>query len=76
MKVYREIQLSQFEAYGDSAVYTLDTILNNGKENEFDEFIDTQFPYGLSEVDLNDLLRDESDMIFKNLGIKPEEEEE
>lgn len=57
------------------AVDTLNTILNEGKENDLMEFLDIVYPDGVDEIELNDFLAFEDDYIFNELGINLEEEE-
>lgn len=58
------------------AVDTLDIISNEGKENDFMEFLDIVYPDGVDENELNDFLVFEDDYIFNELGINLEEGEE
>lgn len=76
MKTYNEnVSISNFDAWS-GAKDTKETILNAGKEKEFDNLIEELYPDGLSETTLNDLLWFESDWIFEMLGIEEETEEE
>ena len=51
------------------AVDTLNTISNEGKEDELMELLDELYPDGVDETDLNDFLAYEDDYIFQNLDI-------
>lgn len=64
--------LGNFEAWS-GAIDTKETILNNNKGEEFDNLIEELYPDGLTDTQLNDLLRFESDWIFEQLGISEEE---
>lgn len=76
MKTFNEnTTLSNFDAWS-GAKDTKETILQAGKEKDFDFLIEELYPDGLSETQLNDLLWFESDWIFEQLGISEEEEEE
>lgn len=75
MKTFNEISLNEFDAWS-GAKDTKETILNNGKEDDFDRLIEELYPDGLSETSLNDILWFESDWIYEQLGISEEEEEE
>lgn len=51
------------------AVDTLNTISNEGKENDLMELLDELYPNGVDETELNDFLAFEDDYIFQNLDI-------
>ena len=69
MKTYNEnTTLRDFDAWS-GAKDTKETIINEGKENEFDQLIEELYPEGLSETQLNDILWFETDWIYENLGI-------
>ena len=73
MKVYNDnLTLRNFDAWS-GAVDTKETILNEGKENEFNSLIEELYPDGLTDTQLNDLLWFESDWIFEMLGIEIDE---
>lgn len=63
-----------FDAWS-GAKETKETIINNCKVDEFENLIDELYPDGLTDTQLNDLLWFESDWIFEQLGINPDEEE-
>ena len=76
MKTINEDQtLQDFNAWS-GAISTKETIIENDKEQEFENLIDELYPEGLSETQLNDILWFESDWIFEMLGINEEEENE
>lgn len=58
------------------AVDTLNTISNEGKEDDLMELLDELYPNGVDENDLNDFLWFDDDYIFNELGINLEEEGE
>lgn len=58
------------------AEYTAEKISEYGKWNELEAILTEQYPDGIDEAELNDILRHEEEMVFKWLGINPEEEEE
>lgn len=74
MRVYKETYLAEFNAWCGGA-HTQSVIINAGKEEQFDELIDDWYPDGLSETELNDLLWFDDELLFKELGIKQEEED-
>lgn len=51
------------------AVDTLNTISNEGKEDDLMELLDELYPDGVDETELNDFLAFEDDYIFQNLDI-------
>ncbi len=70
MKVYNDnLSLRNFDAWS-GAVDTKETIIDAGKEKEFDSLIEELYPDGLTDTQLNDLLWFEEDWIFEMLGIE------
>lgn len=67
-----ETNLRNFNAWS-GAVDTKETIINEGKEEDFNYLIDELYPEGLTETQLNDLLWFEEDFLFENLGIEVED---
>lgn len=67
-----ETNLRNFNAWS-GAVDTKETIINEGKEEDFNYLIDELHPEGLTETQLNDLLWFEEDFLFENLGIEVED---
>lgn len=51
------------------AVDTLNTISNEGKEDDLMELLDELYSDGVDETELNDFLAFEDDYIFQNLDI-------
>jgi hypothetical protein len=68
MRVTSEINLRQFDAWG-GAEETKDRIISEGKEDDFVSLIEELFENGISETQLNDLLRFDEEWIFSNLNI-------
>lgn len=75
MKLFREESISDFKAWS-GAVDTQQRIIEENKEEEFDQLIEELYPDGIDETQLNDILWFEEDWIFENLGISLEDEEE
>lgn len=76
MKTINENQtLYNFQAWS-GAKNTQKTIIEHGKEEDFDNLMEELYPDGLTETQLNDILWFESDWLFASLGISEEEEEE
>ena len=74
MKVYEELNLKDFESWS-GATETKNIIINEGKEEEFEELIEELYPEGLSVIELNDILWFKSEYIFEILGIENSENE-
>lgn len=73
MKTYNEnTSIKNFNAWS-GAVETQETIINEGKAEEFDNLIEELYSEGLSETALNDLLWFETDWLFETLGIEIDE---
>ena len=75
MKLFKEESISSFEAWS-GAKETQQRIIDENKEDEFDQLIEELYPDGLDETQLNDILWFEDDWIFERLGITDEEEDE
>ena len=69
MRVTSEINLSQFDAWG-GAEETKERIISEGKEDDFVSLIEELFENGISETQLNDLLRFDEEWVFSNLNIR------
>ena len=73
MRVYNDnLTLRNFNAWS-GATDTKETIINEGKAEQFDNLIDELYPDGLTDTQLNDLLWFEDEWIFEMLGIETEE---
>ena len=73
MKITYELDLGKFEAWSGGEE-TLDRILDEGKENDFEALLEELHPDGIDVTELNDLLRFETDWIYESLGMKTAEE--
>lgn len=69
MKTYNEINLKDFAAWC-GAISTKETILNEGKEIEFENLIEELYEGAIGETHLNDILWHEREWVFEMLGIK------
>lgn len=58
------------------AVSTYETIVEAGKEEEFESLIDELYPDGIDETQLNDILWFDDDWILEQLGLSEDEEED
>ena len=74
MKIVKEMSLWEFKAWS-GADKTIRIIVENDKEEEFEQLIEELFPEGIDETHLNDLLRFEDEWVFEALGIAEEVEE-
>ena len=73
MRVYNDnLTLRNFDAWS-GAVDTKETIINEGKDKDFDYLIEELYPDGLTDTQLNDLLWFEEDWLFEMLGIEIDE---
>ena len=73
MKIVSEMSLENFEAWS-GAVATLDRIRNAGLCNQLEAILEDQYPDGMTETELNDLLWFEPDTVFEWLGMRTESE--
>lgn len=73
MKIYKEISIANFDAWG-GAEDTLDRIINANKADELESILEEEYPDGIDQTNLNDILRYESDWIYEMLGMKTDEE--
>jgi len=74
MKVTNDyLSLKDFNAWS-GAKDTKETIINEGKVDEFDALIEELYPDGIDETHLNDLLWFEEDWLFEMLGIETDED--
>ena len=71
MKIITETSLFNFDAWS-GAIDTQKRIINEGKEAEFEQLIEELYPDGLTDTELNDLLRFDDKWIFETLGIEEE----
>ena len=73
MKVTNDnLSLRDFNAWS-GAKDTKETIINEGKVDEFDSLIEDLYPEGIDETHLNDLLWFETEWLYENLGIETED---
>ena len=73
MRVYNDnLTLVNFNAWS-GAVETKETIINEGKAEQFDNLIEELYPDGLTYTQLNDLLWFEDEWIFEMLETELEE---
>lgn len=74
MKIIEEIGIREFKPWSGAKV-TVDRIINEGKADEFDDFIEHEYPNGITSTELNDLLWFDSDWIYQILGMEVDEED-
>ncbi len=75
MRIYSEICLSDFN-FWSGAVDTAERITEADKWEELESILEDEYPYGLNETELNDLLWFEAETVLAWLDIEEEEEEE
>lgn len=69
MKIYREIsELEDFAAWQD-AKFTQERICDAGKGEEFIQQLDSVYPDGVTETQLNDLLWFEEEWCYRLVGL-------
>lgn len=73
MKVYYDLDLDTFEAWS-GARQTLDRIRDEYKTTDLEYILEDQYPEGMSETELNDLLWFDADAVYSWLGMKTDEE--
>ena len=71
MKIITETGLYRFQTWS-GATATKERIINEGKEEEFEQLIEELYPDGLTDAELNDLLWFEDKWIYETLGIEEE----
>jgi hypothetical protein len=73
--VIDNFKLENFNAWS-GAIETQERIIEEGKAEEFEHFLECLYPDGMTDTELNDLLWFEDEWLFEMLGIKEEEDEE
>lgn len=71
MTITYELDLNSFEAWSGGED-TLNRIISNGLVNAFESILEDCYPDGMTETQLNDLLRFDSEWIYENLGLETE----
>lgn len=72
MKITYETSIRNFKAWS-GAVDTLDRIISEGLEDDFEMLLEEINPDGWDETELNDFLWFDDEYIFELLGISDEE---
>lgn len=76
MLITREYEgIEEIETWG-GATETKNRIIEEGKADEFDNFVESYFGDKVDETTLNDFLWFDDDFIFDELGITDEEDDE
>ena len=73
MKIYSEISIADFKAWG-RAINTLDRIIAEDKCDELEAILEDLYPDGINETKLNDLLWFDDETVLGWLGIRTESE--
>ena len=72
-QITQEVKLNNFKAWS-RAVSTLDKVRAEGKCEELESILEDLYPNGMTEIELNDLLRFEFEQIYEWLGLRTEEQ--
>lgn len=73
MKIYTETSIADFKAWS-GAVRTLDRIIAEGKCDELEAILEEQYPDGMTDTQLNDILWFEPEWCYEMVGIRTERE--
>ena len=73
MKLYKECSFESFEPWS-GAITTHERICNEGKAEAFEAILEMEYPEGLSETGLNDILWFEPEWCYKMVGLRTETE--
>ena len=73
MRIYTEMDFESFKPWS-GACSTHERICNHGKAKLFDSVLQEEYPEGMTEGELNDLLHHDSDWCYKTCGLKTEAE--
>lgn len=73
MRIYSELDLNTFEAW-NGAVKTLFRIRREGKCEELESVLEENYPEGIDETELNDLLWFDSETVYEWVGLRTESE--
>lgn len=71
MKIISETSLEDFKAWS-GAVTTLDRIINEGKCDNLEAILEEQYPEGMTDTQLNDILWFEDEWCYEMCGIRSE----
>jgi len=68
LKIFREIPFKKFEPW-DGAVDIHDLLKKIGKLDKLEKVLEENYPNGITETDLNDLLNHEPEEVFEWIGL-------
>lgn len=71
MKIINETSLENFKAWS-GAVSTLDRIISEGKCDTLEAILEEQYPEGMTDTQLNDILWFEDEWCYEMCGIRSE----
>lgn len=74
-KILIDFDLEEFDAWSQ-AISTKERIIEEGKQEEFNNLINELYPNGVEEVQVNDILWHDWEWVYENLGITDEEDED
>lgn len=69
MKVFADFDIENFDAWS-GAKDTKETIINEGKAQDFNTLMEDLYPDGADETTINDILWHEASWVYEILGIK------
>ena len=72
MLVRQDLKLEEFQTWS-GATHTKRIIIEYDKEREFEQYIEENYPEGIDETELNDLLWFEDEFLFNLLEIPYEQ---
>lgn len=75
MKIISETSIADFKAWS-GAVETKQAIIDAGKCDEFDSYIEEIYPDGLTDTQLNDMLWHESEYMLYLMGISEDDDDD
>lgn len=75
MKIISETSIADFKAWL-GAVETKQAIIDAGKCDEFDSYIEEIYPDGLTDTQLNDMLWHESEYMLYLMGISEDDDDD
>lgn len=73
MRVISEMRLVDFKPWC-GAKSTWERIIDENKEQWFEDIIEDLYPDGLTDTNLNDILWFESEWLYESLEIDPDED--
>lgn len=73
MKVTKEISFQDFEFWGSGTQEFANFIIDSGKADAFEEYIEETYPMGVDQTTLNDIVRFDQENVCDMLDLDFEE---